>query len=213
LSRIVAFIAQTPGSATIEDQQACLEPSDLQVLAGRRTFGQLEDLLALKGIRLGKGDRVKVHDLPCLDIATPMLVRAVVKLLKQGVTFEVCTPKIVIEPSGDDKVHAMLEALDSHYRHMHGIKTHPREMAPAGRKRLLDPSKLPEIQAKLNEPGATQAEVAQSLGVSRSTLFNYLEKYDVERQAERPRRKGSTEAFEPSRDAADSTRKTAVKAG
>lgn len=212
MSRNVAFIAQTPGSATIEEQQACLDPSDLQVLAGRRTFGQLEDLLALKGIRLGKGDRVKVHDLLCLDIATPMLVRAVVKLLKQGVTFEVCTPRIVIEPSGDDKVHAMLEALDSHYRHMHGIKTHPRQMAPAGRKRLLDPSKLPEIQAKLNEPGATQAEVAQTLGVSRSTLFNYLEKYDVERQAERPRRKTASAHYESGVEAPDSERTTA-KAG
>lgn len=212
MSRNIAFIAQTPGSATIEEQQACLDPSDLQVLAGRRTFGQLEDLLALKGIRLGKGDRVKVHDLPCLDIATPMLVRAVVKLLKQGVTFEVCTPRIVIEPSGDDKVHAMLEALDSHYRHMHGIKTHPRQMAPAGRKRLLDPSKLPEIQAKLNEPGATQAEVAQGLGVSRSTLFNYLEKYDVERQVERPRRKTASAHHESGVEAPDSEHTTA-KAG
>ena len=150
---------------------------------------------------------MKVHDLPCLDIATPMLVRAVVKLLKQGVTFEICTPQLVIEPSGDDKVHAMLEALDSHYRHMHGIKTHPRQMAPAGRKRLLDPSKLPEIQAKLSAPGATQAEVAQSLGVSRSTLFNYLEKYDVERQAERPRRKTSSYANESVAEATESEHK------
>lgn len=192
MSTTVAFIAQTPGSATIEDQQACLSPTDFQVMGGRKDFSQLEDLLALKGIRLSTGDRVKVHDLPCLDIATPMLIRAVVKLLKGGVAFEICTPNIVIEPDGDDKLHAMLDALDSHYRHVHGIRTHPPEMGKAGRKPLLDPAKLPEIQAALNVPGATTADVAQSLGVGRSTLWNFLERYDVERRANRPKRKAST---------------------
>ena len=188
LNTFVAFLAETPGSATIEDQQSCLSPTDLPVFAGRKTFNQLEELLDREGIRLGRGDRVKVHDLSCLSLTTPMLIRVVAKLLKGGISFEICSPKIVIEPDGEDGLHAMLDALDSHYRHMHGIKTHPPEMAQPGRKRLLDPDKLPEIRDRLSQPGATATDVAQALGVARSTLFNYLERFDLDRRVGRDKK-------------------------
>jgi hypothetical protein len=188
LNTFVAFLAETPGSATIEDQQSCLSPTDLPVFAGRKTFNQLEELLDREGIRLGRGDRVKVHDLSCLSLTTPMLIRVVAKLLKGGISFEICSPKIVIEPDGEDRLHAMLDALDSHYRHMHGIKTHPPEMAQPGRKRLLDPDKLPEIRDRLSQPGATATDVAQALGVARSTLFNYLERFDLDRRVGRDKK-------------------------
>ena len=184
----IAFLAETPGSASVRDQQTCLEADDIQVFAGRKTFSQLGDILARRGIRLTAGDRVKVHDLSCLSLTTPMLIRAVAKLLKAGVSLELCSPAIVIEPNGADRLHTLLDALDTHYRHIHGIKTHPREMAQAGRKRLLDPNMLPEIRAKLDEPGATTTDVASSLGVARSTLFNYLERYDIDRRVKRQKK-------------------------
>ncbi|WP_029625568.1 helix-turn-helix domain-containing protein [Sphingomonas sp. PAMC 26605] len=188
MGKSVAFLAETPGSPTIESQQLCLNPDDIEVLAGRKTFNQLTELLERKGIGLEAGDRVKVHDLSCLAIATPMLVRAIAKLLRNGVSFEICTPRIVVEPGVDDKLHAMLDALDTHYRHIHGIKTHPAEMSPPGRKRLLGPDKLPEIRKRLSAPGATATDVAQELGVARSTLFNYLERYDLDRRAGREKK-------------------------
>lgn len=188
LTTTIAFLAETPGSASVRDQQTCLKADDIQVFAGRKTFSQLGDILARMGIRLTAGDCVKVHDLSCLSLTTPMLIRAVAKLLKAGVTFELCSPAIVIEPNGADRLHTMLDALDSHYRHIHGIKTHPKEMAQAGRKRLLDPNMLPEIRAKLNEAGATTTDVASSLGVARSTLFNYLERYDLDRRVNRQKK-------------------------
>jgi hypothetical protein len=188
LNTSVAFLAETPGSATIEDQQSWLSPTDLPVFAGHKTFNQLEELLDREGIRLGRGDRVKVHDLSCLSLTTPMVIRVVAKLLKGGISFEICSPKIVIEPDGEDRLHDMLDALDSHYRHMHGIKTHPPEMAQPGRKRLLDPDKLPEIRDRLSQPGATATDVAQALGVARSTLFNYLERFDLDRRVGRDKK-------------------------
>jgi hypothetical protein len=188
LGKSVAFLAQTPGSATIENQQSWLNPDDIEVLAGRKTFSQLSELLERKGIGLEAGDRVKVHDLSCLAIATPMLVRAIAKLLRNGVSFEICTPRIIVEPGADDKLHAMLDALDSHYRHLHGIKTHPAEMSSPGRKQLLGPDKLPEIRERLSAPGATATDVAQELGVARSTLFNYLERYDLDRRVGREKK-------------------------
>jgi len=188
LTTTIAFLAETPGSASLKDQQTCLKANDIQVFAGRKTFSQLGDILARMDIRLTAGDRVKVHDLSCLSLTTPMLIRAVAKLLKAGVTLELCSPAIVIEPNGADRLHTMLDALDTHYRHIHGIKTHPKQMAQAGRKRLLDPNMLPEIRAKLHEPGATTTDVASSLGVARSTLFNYLERYDVDRRVNRQKK-------------------------
>jgi hypothetical protein len=188
LTTTIAFLAETPGSASVRDQQTCLKADDIQVFAGRKTFSQLGDILARMGIRLTVGDRVKVHDLSCLSLTTPMLIRAFAKWLKAGVSLELCSPAIVIEPNGADRLHTMFDALDNHYRHIHGIKTHPKEMAQAGRKRLLDPNMLPEIRAKLDEPGATTTDVASSLGVARSTLFNYLERYDLDRRLNRQKK-------------------------
>ena len=188
LTTTIAFLAETQGSASVRDQQTCLKADDIQVFAGRKTFSQLGDILARMGIRLTAGDRVKVHDLSCLSLTTPMLIRAVAKLLKAGVSLELCSPAIVIQPNGADQLHTLLDALDTHYRHIHGIKTHPKEMAQSGRKRLLDPDMLSAIRAKLDKPGATTTNVASSLGVARSTLFNYLERYDLDRRVSRQKK-------------------------
>lgn len=195
LNTTVAFLAETPGSATIEEQKACLGPDDIVVEAGRKSFNQLGELLARNGIKLDVGDRIKVFDLTCLALSTNMLIRVLTKMLRAGITFEIASPRIVIEPSAADQMHALLDALDGHYRHVHGIKTHPAATAPQGRKRLLDPDQLPEIRKKLDKPGATATDVAQELGVARSTLFNYLERYDRERRIGRDKKaiKGDAE--------------------
>lgn len=181
----VAFLAECQGSATIDDQKACLGPDDYVVVAGRQSFNKIGDLLGRHGIRLGPGDRLKVYDLSCITISTATLIRVMSKMLRNGVTFEIISAGIVIEPRADDKLHALIDALDSHNRHLHGIKTHPADTASRGRKRLLDPDQLPAIRAKLDEPGATATDVAQELGVARSTLFNYLERYEVGRRVDR----------------------------
>lgn len=111
------------------------------------------------------------------------------KLLKAGISFEICAPHIVVEPTVGDVAHTIFAELDSHYRHIHGIKTHPPEMARSGRKPFLDSNKLADVRAALSKPGATQAEVAQSLGVARSTLYNFLERHDQNRPVQRRTKK------------------------
>jgi hypothetical protein len=147
LSRTVAFLAETPGSASIEEQKACLAEDDVAILAERRSFKQLGELLARNDMTLKAGDHVKVYDLQCLALSTPMLIRVMTRLLKGGVSVEIVAQNINIQPGADDRMHQLLEALDSHYRHVHGIKTHPIDTAPQGRKRLLDPTQLSEIRA------------------------------------------------------------------
>ena len=185
MSKTVAFLAECQGSATIDEQKASLALDDQIVLAGRRSFAKLPDLLAHNGMGLAPGDRVKVYDLSCINLSTTNLVRTLTKLLDRGVTFEIISRSIVIRPAVDDKLRALLETLDGHYRHVHGIKTHPVDTAPQGRKRLLGLDQLPDIRARLDRPGATATDVAQELGVARSTLFNYLERFDPARRVGR----------------------------
>jgi DNA invertase Pin-like site-specific DNA recombinase len=184
VSKTVAFLAECQGSATIEVQRAAVSPDAHIVLAGRQSFNKLGDLLARSGVRLEAGDRVVVYDLTCIALSTATLIRLIKRLLRNGIIFEIVSAGIVINPAPDDKLHALVTALDDHHRYLHGLKTHP-ETASRGRKRLLAPDDLPEIKSKLERPGATATDVAQALGVSRSTLFNFLERYDPSRSTRR----------------------------
>ena len=186
----VAFLAECQGSATVEEQKACLAPGDHVVVAGKRGFNKLTDVLAQHGIRLGAGDRIKVYDLTCIKLSTTTLTRVLSRILRKGIAFEIISAGIVIEPSADDKLHALLEALDGHNRYLHGIKTHPADRR--GRKQLLGPDQLADIRARLDQPGATATEVANELGVARSTLFNFLDRYDNDRQVGRTKKAGET---------------------
>jgi DNA invertase Pin-like site-specific DNA recombinase len=184
LGRTVAYLSECQGSATIDDQKACLGPDDYVVVADRQSFNKLGDLLARHGIKLTAGDRIKVYDLSCITLSTTTLIRTMTKMLGRGIAFEIVSAGIVIEPRADDKLHALLGALDGHYRYLHGLKTHPIETASRGRRRILDPDQLPQIRAKLDAPGATATDVARELGVARSTLFNFLDRYGRDRGAE-----------------------------
>ena len=177
MSRTVAYLSECQGSATIDDQKACLAPDDYVLVAERQSFNKIGDLLARHGIKLTAGDRIKIYDLSCITLSTTTLVRTMTKMLSRGIAFEIVSAGIVIEPRADDKLHALLDALDGHYRYLHGLKTHPVEAASRGRRRLLDPDQLPQIRAKLDAPGATATDVARELGVARSTLFNFLDRY------------------------------------
>ena len=157
------------------------------LLAGKHTFTQLPELLARSGVTLTAGDRVKIFDLTCVSISTATLIRVMTKLLREGISIEVVIPGIVLDAGDKGQSYALLDALDRHYRHIHGIKTHPADTAPQGRRRLLDPERLPAIRVMLDKPGATATTVALELGVARSTLFNYLERYDGGRRSDRIR--------------------------
>lgn len=199
MSITVAFLAETQGSAGIEEQKACLHPDDQAVLAGRRSFDKLTELLAHRGIHLGHGDRIKIFDLSCIALSTTTLIRVLAKILRAGISVEIVSAGIVLEPTAGNMLHGLLDALDRHSRHVHGVKTHPADTVLPGRKRLLDPKQLPEIRAKLEKPGATAKDVALELGVARSTLFNYLERYDGHRRVGR-RKKAEQRDSEHVRD-------------
>ena len=183
MSTTVAFLAEIPGSPSLDEQKASIGFADYVLLARKRTFTQLGEFMARSGVTLASGDRVKIFDLTCLALSTPTLIRALVELLRQGISVEIVVPGIILKASDEGQGHALLVALDEHHRHMHGIKTHPVDTAPQGRKRLLAPEQLPAIRAMLDKAGATATNVALELGVARSTLFNYLERHEGGRRS------------------------------
>jgi hypothetical protein len=171
------FIAEIPGSPPREEQLAAIGADDVAVDATKSSFSKLLVRVREFGIPLGQGDRVKVYDLSCVALSTPRLMSAMMRLLDAGISIEIVKPEIVITPAQDDRVRAFLAAMDATARHIHGIKTHPIDAKPQGRKRLID-EQTSRIKRLLAEPGATSTSVAKSLGIARSTLFNYLNRID-----------------------------------
>ena len=70
----------------------------------------------------------------------------------------------------------LIALLDQHWRHLHGMKTHPNQSKP-GRKARLHPDQLVEIRTRLSQPGATVTSVARDLNIGRTTLFDFLRRY------------------------------------
>jgi len=180
----VAFLAEAPGSATLREQEAALAPNDQLVLAGNRSFKELGEVLKLAGMPLKSGDRIKFYDFNCLPLSTGMLLRALTGFLDAGVGIEIVKPGIVLEPGGS-QAHALLEWLCGHYGYAHGLKTHPIETARQGRKRILTAENYAEICEMLEQPNASKSSVALQLGIHRSTLIDYLQRFDHDSRVER----------------------------
>lgn len=181
LPKSILFLAQTRNSPTIAEQlAACGAPGDLIVEAGRLSLGRLAERLARKGMALQGGDRLKIYDLSCLAISTTTLIRIFVNMLRSGVTIEICRPGIKIVPGENPSdLQQLLESLDAHWRLIHGLKTHGETQAKIGRKARLSDDQLPAIRDMLRQPGATTSAVARSLGVGRTTLFDFLKRHGV----------------------------------
>ncbi|WP_176599426.1 Hin recombinase [Sphingobium sp. 15-1] len=172
------FLAETNLSPSIAEQRkACEAAGDVIVEAGRISFLDLPKKLEQSGFELGHGDRIKIYDFTCLPVNTATLVRMLVKLLGKGVAIEFSAALIVLDPDGDnDEALRLLVALDSHWRRVHGMKTHPPHIK-TGRKPRLKADQLPKIQAMLAAEGATYNSVASELGLARSTVFEFVKRH------------------------------------
>lgn len=175
----VLFLARTHYSPTLAEQRAaCEAEGDIVVDAGQVSFEDLPRQLARQGHELMSGDRIKVYDLACLPMNTKTLIRVMMRVLKKGIAIEFCKPQLLFQPPeiGGELFRA-IEALDAHWRLVHGIKTHPSE-AKMGRKALLSVEQLPDIRRRLEAKEISMTSLAKELGVARSTLFNFLRRHD-----------------------------------
>ncbi|WP_242405108.1 recombinase family protein [Novosphingobium sp. MBES04] len=175
MPKSVVFLAETGKSPSLAEQTlACVRESDFVVNSPDIGFKDLEKVLAKHGNPLEQGDTIKIYDLSTLAVSTSTVLRVMLKLLKGGVSIELCGLGLTITPDRASHLFLLLEALDSHWRQIHGIKTNEGRGAKAGRKPRLTVEQLPEIRRMLSEKGANHETVAKQLGVARSTLFGFL---------------------------------------
>ena len=95
------------------------------------------------------------------------------RLLRKGVTIEICTESLEITPDAGDPVFRTLALLDNQQRALHAVRTHGPEVK-AGRKAVLKDEQWTEIKAMLAEKSGSPGAVASRLGVGRTTLFNFI---------------------------------------
>ncbi|MDQ4422180.1 Hin recombinase [Sphingobium sp. DEHP117] len=173
------LIAQECQSPSPKEQiSASYVDGDIIVESGRGGVHQLLKQLARQGNALASGDTIKIHDLSCLPVNTMSLVRIFHKLLQKGIAIEIGNAALVISPDdGKSELMRLIALLDQHWRHLHGVKSHPPDQSKPGPKPRLNPEQLTDIQARLSQPGATVSSVARDMNVRRTTLFDFLRRY------------------------------------
>ena len=173
MAKSILFVAAVRAGPTIAEQlDACAEPDDLIVEAGRLGLTELAERLARKGLAFEPGDTLKIYDHSCIAISTNTLVRVLARTVQAGVTVRICRPGLTIAPGSQGQM--LLDVLDQHWRLIHGLKTQRAGKAKTGRKPRLTPEMLGQVRELLAKPGMTSAAIARELGVARTTLFAFL---------------------------------------
>lgn len=182
MTKIVAFLAVTSKSATKAQQEEAFAAADYVLRAGRLGPTEIASTLAHKGLDLEPGDVLMFHDPACITIENGSLIRLFVDLLQRQVTLRFVTPALSIVPSDPPSdAQQLLTILDSHWRFMHGLKTHGGVKGRTGRRPKLEAADRETVQGLMAEPGATITSVARKLGVGRATLYGYLDREGIAR--------------------------------
>jgi DNA invertase Pin-like site-specific DNA recombinase len=174
MGKSVVFLAQSKFSPSIADQRAkCAGPDDEVILAGDVRFTDLVKATVRNKHTLRSGDRLKLYDLNSLILATGSLVRLLTRLLRSGVTIEICSEGLEIKPDAGDAVFRALTLLDNQQRAVHAVRTHGPDVK-TGRKAVLKDEQWAEIRALLADKKQSPTAVATQYGVGRTTLFNFI---------------------------------------
>lgn len=174
MGKSVVFLAQSRSAPSIAEQRTkCAGPDDEVILAGDVRFTDLVKATVRNRHILRTGDRLKLYDLNSLLLAPGSLVRMLTRLLRTGVTIEICAEGLEIAPDTADPVFRMLVLLDNQQRALHAVRTHGPDVK-TGRKAVLKDGQWPEIKATLADKSSSPGALASQLGVGRTTLFNFI---------------------------------------
>jgi len=133
------------------------------------------------------GDTVVVHSLDRLARSMVDLRSIVEQLVAKGVSVEFVKERLYFSKDKKDSPTdtLMLNILSSfaeferaliRERQQEGIKIAKAKGAYRGRKKALAPSQVEGLHARVSSRQGTVAEVAKELGISRTTLYEYLGK-------------------------------------
>lgn len=178
LGKTIIFISETNESPSRNKQLETLaEPGATVIHAGRLSPNEIERRMRKKNDALVRGDRIKIYDLTCFNLTTNNAIRLIQHWRRRGIEVELPGLGLVFAPGeATDKHETLIEALDQHWRMIHGQKTKAATKKPVGRKPRLMPHQYQDIVKLLAEPGATPSSVSQHLGVARATLYEFLKR-------------------------------------
>jgi DNA invertase Pin-like site-specific DNA recombinase len=131
---------------------------------------------------LRPGDTLVVWRLDRLGRSLVHLVQILDDLAKRSITIESLTEKIDTSSAagklfvGFIVVMAEFERNLISERTIEGLKSARRRGVSGGRPKKLSESRERQMKAMLEDPKATVGDVAKTLGISRTTVYNYLKK-------------------------------------
>ena len=136
--------------------------------------------------QLREGDTLVVWKLDRLGRSLSHLIRTVTELEASGVAFKSTTEGIDTTTPGGRLIFHIFGALAEFERGLIRERTHAGLKAArargrnGGRPKRLDRRKLAVAEALLKDPSLSVTEVAQQLGIARSTLYTYLDRNELQ---------------------------------
>ena len=134
---------------------------------------------------LRAGDTLVVWRLDRLGRSLSHLIKVTTELEERGVGFKSLQEGIDTTTSGGKLIFHIFGALAEFERSLIRERTHAGLKAArargrnGGRPKLLDARKLAVAEALLRDPELTVAEVAEQVGVARSTLYTYRKRNEL----------------------------------
>ena len=141
---------------------------------------QLQEMLEF----VREGDTVVVHSMDRLARNLDDLRRTVQSLNKRGVAVEFQHEHLTFTGEDTPMANLLLSVMGAfaefersliRERQLEGIALAKLRGAYKGRKKSLNTTDLAAIRAQLEQPGAKKAGVAREWGISRETLYQYLD--------------------------------------
>jgi DNA invertase Pin-like site-specific DNA recombinase len=138
---------------------------------------------ALRTLRTG--DTLVVTRLDRLGRNLPHLIATVNALAKRGVGFESLAERLDTTSAGGELIFHIFASMAQFERRLNsertraGLKAARARGRNGGRRPILSLSQLRQAKRLLDDPEVTAREVAQTFGVSRSTLYNNLARLDT----------------------------------
>lgn len=141
---------------------------------------QLQEMLEF----VREGDTVVVHSMDRLARNLDDLRRTVQSLNKRGIAVEFQHEHLTFTGEDTPMANLLLSVMGAfaefersliRERQLEGIALAKQRGAYKGRKKALTATDLAAIKAKLEQPGENKAKVAREWGISRETLYQYLD--------------------------------------
>jgi DNA invertase Pin-like site-specific DNA recombinase len=128
---------------------------------------------------LKTGDMLVIYSLSALPFKTSTINTALWRLSRRGVTVVIAEQDLVVKNKPSNDLFRLIDGYEQQRRCAIGATT-SRKLEVAiriGRPRRLAAEQYGYVKSLLDDVNLTRSEVAEKLGVTKSTLYKYIAKY------------------------------------